>query len=309
MQWTVPLLLEQGHRVRGVDNFARHGEIERQRKYEFVCGDLSDASFCEEIMQEMDGVIQAAALIYGVGGFHKYPADILARDVTLHQNVLWAMRKRGIEQIVYISSSMVYERCQFHPSKEADADECPTPATEYGLSKLVGERLTRAFSKQYGIKFCVWRPFNIITPYEKAGKEQGDSHVFSDFIKSIVTDKLRILPIIGDGEQIRCFTWIGDVAEAIAWHSFTKPAENDTFNLGNPQPISMKELAHLIHRTAQELRLISKTGRQLRFESRKSYSDDVRIRIPDVSKAEKILGWKPTVNVEESVRRCLILMQ
>ena len=298
MQRVIPCLIEQKHQIRGVDSFVRYGEIERKRDYEFIRGDLTNAPFCKE-------VVQAAGLIYGIGGFHKYPADILSRDVTLHQNILWAMQHEDVGQIAYISSSMVYERALSHPSKEEDTDEILVPATDYGLSKLVNERLTRAFGKQYGIKFNIWRPFNIITPYEQAETEQGISHVFSDLIKSIVIDQAQTISLIGDGEQVRCFTWIDDVAEAIAQHSFTKQAEDDIFNLGNPQPTSVKELAYLIHRTARQFGVIDKPAKQLRFESRGFYADDVRIRIPLVAKAEKLLGWKPSVSVEESVRRCL----
>lgn len=304
MQSTIPYLLRQ-HEVRGVDNLARHGPVARPRSYEFLHGDLTDAGFCDEVVDGVDGVVQAAAQIYGVGGFHAFPADILAKDVALHQNVLQAMTRRGVEQIVYISSSMVYERCEVHPSREEDAEDSLIPATDYGLSKLVGERLTRAFAKQYGMTFTIWRPFNIITPHERAEGKQGTSHVFADFISKIVIDRVEVLPIIGDGEQVRCFTWIEDVASGIAQHSFGEPAKGGTFNLGNPEPTSMKELAHLIHRTAQEFGLIEKTKKPLEFASCKSYPDDVRIRIPDISKAKAELGWAPSLSVAASVRKCL----
>ena len=305
MQWTIPFLLRQGHEVLGVDNFGRYGRVDRARNYEFVTGDLTDAAFCEDVVRGVDGVVQAAAQIYGVGGFHQYGADILAQNVALQGNVLQAMVRHGVRRIAYISSSMVYERCQVHPSREEDADESLIPATEYGLSKLVGERLVRAFARQYGIEYCIWRPFNIITPHERAEGEPGTSHVFADFIKAIVVEKMEVLPIIGDGEQVRCFTWIEDVASGIARHSFTEPAENGTFNLGNPQPLTMRELAHLIHGTARELGLLPQTARPLQFACGKSYSDDVRIRIPDIGKAKTVLGWAPSLNAEASVRKCL----
>ena len=308
MQAVIPLLLEKGHEVRGIDNFARYGEIERERNYEFIRGDLTDAAFAEEITRGVDTVIQAAALIYGVGGFHKFPADILSKDIVLHQNVLWGMLKNNVEKVAYISSSMVYERCETHPSKEEDVDESKIPSTDYGLSKLVGERLVQAFSRQYGLKYNIWRPFNIITPYEKGESELGTSHVFADFIKHIVLEKKTDLPIIGDGEQIRCFTWINDVAKGIADHSFTEAAQNDSFNLGNPEPISMKQLAEIIYDTAKELGLIEGSAEGLTFETKMSFSDDVRIRVPDVSKAERVLNWRPTLKAAESVRECLQLM-
>ena len=308
MQAVIPLLLEKGYEVRGIDNFVRYGQIERERNYEFIRGDLTDADFTNGIMQGVDAVIQAAALIYGVGGFHKYPADILSKDIVLHQNVLWSMLKNKIEKIVYISSSMVYERCQTQPSAEPDVDESLIPLTDYGLSKLVGERLAQAFSIQYGLKHTIWRPFNIITPYEKGEHEQGLSHVFADFIKELVFEKKTELPIIGDGEQVRCFTWIGDVARGIADFSFDSRTDNQIFNLGNPEPISMKDLANLIYQKAQEEGLIEKSEVPLQFVTTKSYKNDVLVRIPDVAKAEKVLGWKPTLKAAESIERCLKLM-
>lgn len=306
MQAVIPYLLDKGHEIRGVDNFVRYGKIRRKRDYEFVEGDLTNIKFVRKVMNNIDGVIQAAARIYGVGGFHKYPADILSHDLTLHQNILWTAVNNNIKKVCYISSSMVYERCRNHPSKEEDAFESQVPSTDYGLSKLVGERLCRAFSLQYGLKYTIWRPFNIITPFEKGEREQGLSHVFADFVRTIVIDRLNPVPIFGDGKQVRCFTWIEDVAKTIAEYSFKKITDNKTYNLGNPEPISMKELARIIYREAQSMSILAKTDKALSFKSVANFKDDVRIRIPDVSKAKKDLGWKPTIKVREAVRNCLL---
>lgn len=308
-QAVIPMLLEKGHEVRGIDNFARYGEIERKRDYEFIRGDLTDATFAAEVTKGIDTVIQAAALIYGVGGFHRFPADILSKDIVLHQNILWGMLKHDVQRVTYISSSMVYERCQTQPSKEEDVDDSLIPSTDYGLSKLVGERLVKAFALQYGLEYAIWRPFNIITPHEKGENELGTSHVFADFMKHIVLEKKQVLPIIGDGEQVRCFTWIGDVARGIADHSFSEKVRNQAFNLGNPEPVTMKHLAKLIYDGAVERGLVSPADGGLQFESKLSFSDDVRVRIPDVSKAADILGWKPTLTTAESIGRCLELVE
>ena len=297
MQYVIPVLLKQGHRVVGVDNFARYGEIERKRDYEFKRGDLTDVKFVESLFENknIDGVIQAAALIYGVGGFNKYPADILSKDIVLHQNILWAMQKYGVSKIAYISSSMVYERCDKHPSKEEDAFNSLIPSTDYGMSKLVGEKLCIAFARQYDIKYVIWRPFNIITPHEIAEKEQGLSHVFADFIKNLLVEKKNPLPIFGDGEQIRCFTWIEDIANTIGEYSFNDKTNNEIYNLGNPEPTSMKELARMIYQGEDELK----------FKTVREYSDDVIIRIPDVSKAENELGFVPTKKIKDSIAICI----
>ena len=299
MQYVIPVLLKQGYHVIGVDNFARYGEIERKRNYDFIRGDLTDPKFVDSIMEGIDGVIQAAALIYGIGGFNKYPADILAKDIDLHKNILWAMKKHNIKKIEYISSSMVYERCNNHPSKEEDAFDSLIPSTDYGLSKLVGEKLCKAFARQYGINYVIWRPFNIITPYEVAEKEQGLSHVFADFIKNLLVEKKNPLPIFGDGEQIRCFTWIEDIADAIGKYSFIDKTNNETYNLGNPEPISMKDLARLIYQGKDELK----------FKTVKEYSDDVIIRIPDITKAINELDFKPTKKIKDSIKICIEKMK
>lgn len=304
MQWVIPHLLEMGHNIRGVDSFFRYGRIERVRDYEFIEGDLCDISLAKRLCKGVDIVLQGAARIFGVGGFHKYPADILSKDVVLHQNILWEALDSNIQKVVYTSSSMVYERVAKVPSEEADVDDMPIPLTDYGLSKLLGERLCKAFYKQYGLKYTIWRPFNIITPYEKGENEPGISHVFADFIRKMVIDHQNPVEILGDGEQIRCFTWIEDVASAIAKYSLESVTDGEVFNLGNPEPVTMKELAIRIYNVAKERGVIP-AGQSLSFISLPAYEDDVRVRIPSIEKAKRILGWQPKVKLDEALHKCV----
>ena len=304
MQWVIPYLLKAGHDLIGVDNLSRYGETRRDYAYEFINGDLCDRSVVQRACAGLDGIIQAAAQIYGVRGFHEYPADILARDMELHQNLLWQAVEGKVQRFVYISSSMVYERSERVPSHEDDVEEMPIPQTDYGLSKLVGERLCRAFAQQYGLAYTIWRPFNLITPYERAESEQGIAHVFADFVRKIVIEKLNPMPILGDGEQVRCFTWIDDVARTVANYSFADETERQTFNLGNPEPVTMKQLAEKIFAISQRRGLIDGDHR-LEFRHIPIYSDDVRVRIPSIDKAEHILGWTPTVRIDEALEKCI----
>lgn len=312
MQAVIPKLIAKGHEVIGVDNLVRYGERSGHAKvdYEFIRQDLTDREEVENIFNAVkpDYVIQAAARIYGVGGFNAYCADILGEDITLHNNILRSAANHGTKRVVYISSSMVYENCIQDinvPVTEDMPDSDKAPYTEYGLSKFTGERLSIAFQKQYGVDYTIWRPFNIITPYEKVTTQEiGISHVFADYIKNIAFEKMNPLPIIGDGEQIRCFTWIEEVAQAIADYSFSDEAKNEVFNLGNPEPISMKQLALTIHKKAQELNLVF--AGELKFQTVATYKNDVIVRLPDVSKAKRVLGWSANQKVEESVTRCLM---
>ena len=304
MQATIPYLLEMGHNVRGVDNLFRYGKIVRKRDYEFIEGDLCDTGVANRVCKGIDIALQAAARIFGVSGFHKYPADILSKDLVLHQNILLEALNNNIQKVVYFSSSMVYERAMRVPSEESDVDNMPVPLTDYGLSKLVGERLCRAFYNQYGLKYTIWRPFNIITPYEKGEDEPGISHVFADFIKKIIIERQNPMEIFGDGEQTRCFTWIGDVASAIAKYSIESVTDCEAFNLGNPEPVTMKALAIRIYNIARGKGLIQ-DERELTFKHLPAYEDDVRMRIPSINKAKTILGWQPKVKLDEALDRCV----
>ena len=304
MQDTIPHLLGMGHNVRGVDNFFK-GRVEHAREYEFIEGDLCDVNLVKKVSKGIDIVFQAAAQLFGLKGFHKYPADILSKDVVLHQNILWEALNSNIQKVVFISSSMVFERTTKIPSEEDDVDDIPTPLTDYGLSKLVGERLCKAFHQQYGLRYTIWRPFNIITPKERAEEEPGIAHVFADFIKKIIVERQNPVEVFGDGEQIRCFTWVGDVASAIAKYSLESVTDCEVFNLGNPEPTTMKELALKIYEMARKEGLIKGEG-ELKFKYLPAFEDDVKFRVPAISKARKMLGWQPTVELDEALKRCVL---
>lgn len=304
MRAVVPLLLERGHAIRGVDNFMRYGRERPPDDIEFIEGDLTDADTVRRVVRGVDGIIQAAAQIYGVAGFHRYPADILQRDTALHGLILREAVNADIERVVYISSSMVYER-QADVAREADVPDMLVPLTDYGLSKLMGERLSRAFHDQYGLDFTIWRPFNIIGLHENAaGYDPGVCHVFADFIRRIVDERQNPMLILGDGEQVRCFTWIEDVARGIAAHSFTDATRNEDFNLGNPEPVTMKDLARRIYALHHAM-IGPEPCEPLHFTSAPAFEDDVRVRIPAIGKATAVLNWRPTVFLHEMLRRCL----
>tara|TARA_E500000178_G_scaffold92976_2_gene91936 strand:- start:2930 stop:3907 length:978 start_codon:yes stop_codon:yes gene_type:complete len=306
MQAIIPKLLEWGHEIVGVDNLYRHGEVSALADKEYTLHkiDLTDRSKTEDLCEGFDVVFLAAAKIYGVGGFNHYCGDILADDIAIQGNIFQSCAKHKVKHVVYISSSMVYETCVQDvnvPVTEDMIDTCEMPKTEYGVSKMIGERMCEAFRKQYGIDYTIWRPFNIITPNETGMNEQGFSHVFADYIKNILIEKKNPLPIIGDGEQIRCFTWIDDIASIIANFSFNEKAKNQAFNVCNVEPITMKTLANKIYEHADD----RKNDWELKFETTKNFKNDVLVRIPSVQKfTDTFSEWrfKP---VDESISLCV----
>jgi len=307
MQWTIKHLVEAGHDVVGVDNHARYDDYEHTRvvdqdDYEFEKADLTDLDRTTDLLADVDGVINAAAMIYGVKGFHEYPATILSNDLTVHRNVLEAAVEQDVERVAYISSSMVYERTD-PPHYEDDVDDSPVPSTDYGLSKVVGERYSRAFQREHGVDYTIWRPFNVITPYEKAEDEPGMSHVFADFIRKILVEKQNPMEIFGDGEQVRCFTWIDEVAGAIAAQSFADATENEAYNLANAEPVTMKELARRIFAVGKERGIVE--GEDLEFDHVPIYDDDVKKRVPAVEKAQDHFDWDPEMKLDDSLELCI----
>ena len=255
-----------------------------------------------DLTENVDAVINAAALIYRVKRFHEYPADILSNDVTIHRNILEGAKENDVDRVGYISSSMVYEQDD-PPRHEDDVWDSEIPATDYGLSKVVGERLSRAFAEQYDVEYTIWRPFNIITPYEKGEDEPGMSHVFADFLRKLLVEKQNPMEIFGDGEQVRCFTWIDEVAEAIATQSFADATTNEAYNLANPEPVTMKELAERIFEEGKERDIVAES--ELEFNHVPIYDDDVKKRVPAVKKATDHFGWNPQMKRDDSLYHCI----
>lgn len=312
MQAVIPKLVDNGYEVFGVDNQFRHGNRKsiHRDSYTFKKVELTDRRAVIKLFANVmpDYVIQGAARIYGIGGFNRFCADILGEDLTLHNNVLLSALPHGTQRIVYISSSMVYETIQEGAVKEKYTDGIVTPYTDYGLSKLAGERLSKAFLEQYGLPYTIWRPFNIVSPNEDADYIFGNAHVFADLIQSIVLNQIaygsQIVPIIGKGDQVRCFTHIDDVAQAIADYSFADKTENQTYNLGNKDPITIRELAEMIHEiTTKDLGIDLPP---LKLKTIRNYENDVKYRVPDVSKAKKDFGWKATTKTRDSIKECVI---
>ncbi len=311
MQSVIPHLVNNGHDVVGVDNLSRYKQRRNiaNVKYDFHKLDLIHPNVVDILFREVqpDYVIQGAATIFGVGGFSSHPADILGNDITLHSNILRsAYNIETVKRVVYISSSMVYENLE--TAEEWMTETSRVHKTDYGLSKYVGERLSKAYWEQYQLPYTIWRPFNIITPYETAEYEIGSSHVFADYIHQIVVLKNKKLPIIGNGFQIRCFTDIRDTSLAIANLSFDVETYNTVYNLGSTEAVTMRRLAQTIADLAYLKGLIDFRGVDLEFETVKEYPNDVKTRIPDTRCAESILRWRPKYNLNDSINHCLEIL-
>ena len=117
-----------------------------------------------------------------------------------------------VERLVYVSSSMVFERASSFPTRESDLASTPTPLSAYGFSKLSGEVYCRALHDEHGLAFTICRPFNAYGPGELPDEESGIAHAVPDLIAKVLAGQSP-LAIFGSGEQTRTLTHVDDIAD------------------------------------------------------------------------------------------------
>jgi nucleoside-diphosphate-sugar epimerase len=290
-------LRAQGHAVRVVDNMSKPSSRVPDG-VEFVQGDLAQPGVARQAFAGARACINLAARIGGIGYFHKLPAEILSENNLIYSHTFEAAVAARLERMVFISSSMVFESATSFPSREEDLRAIPPPFTAYGFSKLIGEWYCRAFFEQYGLRYTILRPFNAIGPEEAAGDEVGDAHVIPDLVKKIRGGQYPI-ELLGDGRQTRCFTHVRDIARGIVMALDHPAAVNEDFNLGNAEEITMLELARRIYEA---------WGGERPFEVTyvPGFPSDVKRRVPDGSKAKRLLGWEPQIDFATGLREVIV---
>lgn len=286
-------LLERGYQVRVVDDLSKP-ESRVTEGYEFRKIDLGNRAETLHAFEGADICINLAAKIGGIGYFHKYPATILSENNRIYSNTFEAAVKHNLRRIIYISSSMVFESTPIFPSREEDVGRIPPPLTAYGFSKLIGEWYCRAFAGEYGLPYTIIRPFNAFGINEEPGEEVGYAHVIPDLVKKILFGQYP-LELLGDGEQTRCFTHVRDVAWGIILAMESETATNEDFNLGTSEEIRIVDLA-------RNLFELCRPNVEFQVKFIKGFEFDIRRRVPDASKAKRLLGWEPTVRFEDGLR-------
>jgi len=287
-------LLRDGHPVRVVDDLSKGIAANIPEGSEYLSGDLTDREVARRAFDGVDLCFHLAAKIGGIGYFHRYPADILDENNLMLSSVFRTATDAG-SKVVYVSSSMVFERAGEFPTPEEAIDLWPPPFSAYGFSKLIGEWYCRAFHQQYGTPFAIARPFNAYGPGELPEDEPGLAHVIPDLIKKIL-DGPRPIEIFGDGTQVRSFTYVDDVADALVTIGFHQKGTGEDFNIGTGVETAIGELLDRLWTLCGESGAPEVvTGEALPV--------DVQRRVPDVAKIRTRLGWAPAVSLDEGLRR------
>ena len=285
-------LLARGEKVRVVDDLSKPDGAAPPGA-ELVRADLTDPAAAREALAGARRVVHLAAKIGGIGYFHRHPATILRENDRIYAAVFPACVELRVERLVYVSSSMVFERATRFPSAEADLPHTPVPRSAYGFSKLAGEWYCSAYRQEHGLRATIVRPFNAYGVNELPGDEVGEAHVIPDLAWKLFAGA-DPLPLLGDGEQTRCFTHVSDVARGIVMALDSPRAEDEDFNISTPEETRVLDLA-------ARLWEMVRPGSAPRFEHVKAYTDDVRRRIPDTRKAKELLGFEARVKLADGL--------
>jgi len=215
-------------------------------------------------------------------------------NTALYNGVFHAALERRVERLVYVSSSMVFERATQFPTSEGHVHDCPPPRSAYGFSKLAGEAYCRALHDEHGLPFTICRPFNAYGPGEMPDAEPGIAHALPDLIGKVLAGQ-RPLQIFGSGEQTRTLTHTDDIAEGIVTAMAHPAGENEDFNISASDERTVAELAEIVWAACGE------DPDQFELQRLPSFDVDVQRRWPSVDKAARLLGWEARIELHEGV--------
>jgi nucleoside-diphosphate-sugar epimerase len=309
--YVVEELLRRGHEVVGLDNLSKYGRVARSydgdARYRFVEGDARDGALVGRLLADCDHFIAGAAMIGGIAYFHSYAYDLLATNERIIaascDAAIDAHRRGRLQKVTYLSSSMVFEGADSWPSHEGQQLECPPPRSSYGFQKLAVEYFARAAWDQHRLPYTILRPFNCVGIGEVRALGEVEvlsgnvslamSHVVPDLVQKIVRGQ-DPLHILGDGNQVRHYTYAGDLARGIATAMESPAARNQDFNLSTSESTTVLELASRIWARLRP-------GVPFRWVSDPPFEHDVRRRVPSVEKAKRLLAFEATTTLDQTL--------
>lgn len=308
--YAVNEFLQAGYDVVGLDNFSKYGPSsppgEGHPRYAFVTGDAKDVGLLTNLLADCDHFLAGAAMIGGIAYFHRLAYDLLAENERItaaaFDAALAAHRRGRLQKITVLSSSMVFENATRFPTEESEVRHCPPPSSTYGFQKLAVEYFARGAHQQYGLPFTIARPFNCVGIGERRARADDDirsgdlkmalSHVVPDLAQKILRGQ-DPLHILGNGEQVRHYTYGGDLARGIRLCVEHPAALNEDFNLSTDQATTVLGLAAAIWRK------VHGPETPLRWVSDEPFPYDVQLRSPSVEKAKQLLGFEATTSLDE----------
>lgn len=286
------LLLQDGHSVVGLDNLNhaydvrlkewRLAQLSGRKGFQFEKLDITDRGGLEQMFraqEPFDAVINLAARA-GVRASVENPWVFVDTNTTGSLNLLEACRQFNIPKYVMASTSSIYGANAPIPTSET-ADSS-SPLQPYAASKKGAEVMAHSYHYLYGLDVTIFRYFTVYGP---AGRPDMVMFRFAQWIR-----EGRPVYLNGDGSQSRGFTFVDDIARGTI--AGVKPLGYEIINLGGHEPITMNEMIE---------RLEELTGRKADVVHRPFHKADMLANLADVSKARRLLGWEPQVNLLEGM--------
>ena len=308
--YLVEELLVAGHEVVGLDNFSKYGRVAKSYDdhpgYRFVEGDAKDVALLTDLAADADQVVAAAAMIGGISYFHEFAFDLLAENERIlassFEAAIAAHRAGRLERIIVLSSSMVFESTTQFPTPEGAERTSPPPLSTYGFQKLASEYFAHGAWEQYQLPYTILRPFNCVGIGERRAVRDADvtsgnvklalSHVVPDLVLKVLKGQ-NPLHILGDGNQVRHYTYGGDLARGIRTAMESPKAVNEDFNVSTAASTTVLELAQAIWDK------VNGGARPFRYVTDPPFEHDVQLRVPDVRKAREVLGYEATTTLSQ----------
>ena len=289
-RWVVSELLDRGYAVTGIDDLSNGSErniaaFRDDPDFTFVEGDVRDQeSIDEAITTETPACLHLAAEI-DVQESLDDPDSHFRTNVIGTQHVLEACRRTDT-RLGLVGTCMVYDMVD----SDAGIDEVHPvkPASPYAGSKLAAENLAESYYHGYDLPVTILRPFNTYGPFQKTGMAGGVVSIFTS--RDINNEQLKIF---GDGTQTRDLLYATDCARFIVEGTFSDAAVGEVINAGTGSDISINDLADLVATDGTEITHV---------EHHHPQSEVPKLRC-DPTKANEVLGWEPTVSLEEGVER------
>jgi GDP-L-fucose synthase len=238
-------------------------------------------------------IVDAAAMVGGIGANNAYPVEFLSDNLTIQGNLMRAAHKAGVENFVFLGSSCIYPRDCAQPIKEEYLMTGPLEATNsaYAVAKIAGIEMINSYRKEYETKWISLMPTNLYGP--KDNYDLANSHVLPAFIRRFVEaaeNGASTVTLWGTGAPLREFLHVDDLASAVVLAS-EKYDSSIHLNVGSGEDLPIRELAEKVARAA---------GFAGEIEWDATKPDGTPRKVLDVSRI-KALGWKPTITLDEGI--------
>lgn len=290
-------LLDKGYEVVVADDLS-NPQSEVGEGYEFHHVDMGDPAKAEKAFKGVDGCIALACRRGAIGYVFRHPTEIVTHNNRIYDATFSAAARAGIESLVHISSSMVYEGSPSYPTNEECLQNIPMPKSIFAFSKLMGEWHCHSFFQEHQLPFTIIRPSNIYGNEELPGENVGDTHVIPDLFKKIMGGQYP-LELLGNGLQTRSFLHVTDIARGLVMALESPKAKNQIFNMGGSEEIRVLDIATLIWEF---------TGQEKPFQIAhvEGFPNDVQRQYMDCSKVKSLLDWEPTVLFRDGLRDAVL---